>query len=213
MPAGGGVCATRRGGNMNNSNRGGAVVRHSGTGGALVARADDVVARARALLSPRASAQLPIIEAPITCARTGTTFIGSGRRDGNKWVVSSSSLMRAKTHGGPVARAISAGFISAIEFPDGWKCPGCRRPPGPSGIWLCDCERFTGALHTCGDDGRESICACGKTEIFHFVEGGGGDLRGSSQVPRPTLAGSVALPRAAPAALPGRAPLLLPEKK
>ena len=54
------------------------------------------------------------------------------------------------TRGGQAAPSSSAGMFHGVTFPDDFRCPGCRRPHSGH-TWICDCSRFGGSIHTCGE--------------------------------------------------------------
>jgi hypothetical protein len=192
-----------------NTDRPGTLVRALRAGDVLTVRTEAALARARLLTKP--PAPVATVHVPITCGRVGLTYLATGRRDGNTLSVSSAAPMPKARNTAP-AVAKGAGFFSSVEFPNGWLCPGCRRPH--SGVtWACDCARLAGTLHTCGDSGRVGICACGRSEVLHFVEVSGWDLRGSVSTPRAALNASSAAPRSTPALSPRVPPLLLPGRK
>jgi hypothetical protein len=185
-----------------------ALVRAPQAGAALTVRTEAALARARLLM--KTTAPVAMLHVPITCARVGMTYLASGRRDSDTLVVSSAAAMPKARAAAPAA-AEGAGFFSSVEFPNGWRCPGCRRPHSGA-TWACDCARLAGALHTCGDSGRAGICACGKSEVLHFVQGAGAEVRGSMSTPRAMLNSSSAAPRPAPP-LPVLPRVLLPGTK
>lgn len=177
-------------------------------------RTDDALARARSLLVKKASVSAaPAVHVPVTCTRSGMTFLAIGSRNGDSLAIASTApLPKARAGGiGAAGPSAAAGFFAGAEFPSGFVCPGCRRPHSGA-VWACGCAALAGALHTCGDEGRVGVCACGRTEMMHFGEATGAELRGSAgSAPRATLAGLRTEPGTV---LPSRAPtLLLPGKK
>ena len=177
---------------------------------ALSLRSDLVIARARAALGSSVSVPppVPLVQVTITCARVGLTYLGAGKRVRDKLVLSSWSSIPRRASATDADTGAGAGFFTGVQFPSGFVCPGCRRPHSGS-VWVCHCARFSGALHTCGDAGRAGVCACGLSEVLHFEEAAGAELRGSVSTPRAAIGSGSA--GSAPQ-LPGRAQLLLPGK-
>ncbi len=134
----------------------------------------------------------------MTCGAKGGAFIGLAERHGSVLrLVGHEALPQARTGGTGRAGLLSGEYqLDAVE---GWTCPLCHS--GASGVWMCQCPEFRGALHCGGTDGRARHCACGRIEERHLVEAPTFQVRGESvgATSAPTRSGA-SLTRPAPMA-------------
>lgn len=171
-----------------------------------------LIERARAIMTPlsrSAPASLPIVQFTLTCTRLGTTSLAQAEdRQGD--------LILKKVEAMPIGRrdnappASVAGVFRSLIFPDGFRCPGCRREVSGH-TWVCDCASFGGSVHTCGENNRPGFCFCGKSEARIFDEGAAAEVRGAVVASPASLPALKSTARAAPV-LPSPPRLLLPGK-
>ena len=155
-------------------------------------RTDLVLARAREVLArtprpePERIARPVMVHVPVTCTRSGITYLAAGVRRDETFMMQSAAPMpkaRGECGSGPA----STGYFVGIEFADDFVCPGCRRA-APAAVWVCDCAPWRGTLHACGDEARAGYCACGRLETRYFGDACGAELRVAEVARRATLA-------------------------
>jgi hypothetical protein len=172
----------------------------------------DLISRARAIMTPLARpvpASLPVVQFTLTCTRVGTTSLAHAEDRQGDLILKKVEAMPAGGRGN-AAPASALGVFRSLVFPDGFRCPGCRREVSGH-TWVCDCASFGGSVHTCGESDRPGFCFCGKSEARIFDESAAAEVRGAvvtSPASLPTLKGTA---RSTPA-LPVSPRLLLPGK-
>jgi hypothetical protein len=158
------------------------------TGRVDLTKGADLIAKTRAALEPPsppvAPANMPAppnrveqVRLAGTCGATGRSFIAiAERRNAELWLIGS-ELPRNGRGGGDPPALLSGSY--RIEMTESWHCPICRSRASQE-IWVCECNRFRGALHCGGTSGRASYCACGRFEERGFIETDWFQLRGTS---------------------------------
>jgi hypothetical protein len=165
---------------------------------------NDPVARARAMLSSRASSVNPgtsstlvararaAIEAPppmprvervkipLTCSARGETYIVIAERHGNELRFVGHELPQPGNGGAFRMPGRLSGEYRIMT--NGWTCPLCRNG---GGVWLCDCAAMSGAMHCSGTLGGRYRCACGRSEEREFVTIAQAEVRGTSVAATP----------------------------
>lgn len=177
----------------------------------------DLIERARAIMTPLARAvpaPAPVVQFTLTCTRLGTTSLAHAEdRRGDLILKKVEAMPAHHANGrgrGNAAPAAIAGVFRSLVFPDGFRCPGCRREVSGH-TWVCDCASFGGSVHTCGENNRPGFCFCGKSEARFFEESATAEVRGAATKAPAPLPAIKATAGAAPALPPPL--LLLPGKR
>jgi hypothetical protein len=119
------------------------------------------------------------VRVPITCGKTGRSFIGHAERQGDDLLLVDHEVSQAGRGASTRVEMLSGKYrVSRVSD---WACPLCK---SSDDLWSCQCRENPNALHCGGRRGRASYCACGRLEERYLEEAEFLQVRGQSVAAR-----------------------------